>query len=333
MSKTVKIGVVGLGMGRHHCKEILKVKGLELVALCDIDPVKLEAGLREAADYGLSLRGYPSLSKLLKDKDVDLVVLATPHDLHCRQAVQCMKAGKHCIVEKVMCLNVKQADKMLAARDEAGVMLSVYHNRRWDSDFLGVKRIVEQGIIGKPFQIESRVGGWGPPGGWRREKKHGGGNLYDWGAHLIDQALLIAKGMPKAVEYHPQYRVWGTDTENHVKLWLKFEGGLLYDIEISQIDRIGKPRWRILGEKGALQKDGWDAKEPIRVVTEISGILGDMKLECVYGDWTDYYRNIANHLLRGAELLVKPEESRNGVRIIEAAQRSAKSGKTVTLGG
>jgi scyllo-inositol 2-dehydrogenase (NADP+) len=318
-------------MGRHHCGEVLKVEGLELVALCDIDRPKLEAAIKEAEGKGLQLKGYDSLGKLLKDPEVDLVVLATPHDVHCEQVVACAKAGKHVIVEKVMCLNVREADKMIAACDAAGVMFSAYHNRRWDSDFLGVKRIIEQGIIGEPFQIEGFVGGWGAPGGWRRDKKHGGGNLYDWGAHLIDQALLIAKDMPRFVEYRPQYRVWGTDTENHVKLWLTFESGLLYDIEISQIARVSKPRWRALGEKGALQKDGWDAKEPIRVVAEVGGIQADMRLECVFGDWTDYYRNIADVLLRGKELIVKPEESRNGIRVIEAAQKSFATGKTVAI--
>jgi predicted dehydrogenase len=324
MGNGIGVCVVGYGMGKFHCDAIKQVDGLNLVAVCEIDEAKLKRAVEEQG-----VKGYSKLPDALKDKDVELVVLATPHDTHAPLSLQVMNAGRHCIVEKVMCLNVKEADRMIEASQRNGVLLSVFQNRRWDSDYLTIKRICELGLIGEPFEFQSAVVGYGKPGGWRAMKKHGGGMVYDWGAHLVDQALQLVKADVEWVFAEMHYRHWDVDVETHSQIWIRFENGVLFNIELSNLSRIGRPRWRVLGTKGAILKESFDPNERAKVHTTIDNTTVEILFESVRGDWVDYYRNIADVLLRGAELIVKPEETREVVRVIEAAHKSAVTQKPV----
>lgn len=326
MGNEIGVCVVGYGMGKFHCEAIKQVDGLKLVAVCDIDPGRLRAAVEEQG-----VKGYERLDEALGDKEIELVVLVTPHDTHAPLSVQVMNSGRHCIVEKVMCLSVKEADKMIEARDRNGVLLSVFQNRRWDSDYLTVKRICESGLIGEPFEFQSCVGGYGKPGGWRSLRKHGGGMLYDWGAHLVDQALQLVKANAEWVFANLHYRHWDVEVETHSQVWLRFDNGVLFNIELSNLSRIQRARWRVLGTKGTLVKESFDPNERAKVSTVVDGMSVEMQIESVRGDWVDYYRNIADVLLRGGELIVKPEETREVVRVIEAAHKSAKLGKPIKL--
>src|SRR5439155_16336359 len=107
-------------------------------------------------DYGV--RTFETLPEMLDRGELDLVILATPHDVHSEQAVAVMEAGKHCVVDKVMCLSGAEADRMLAARDRAGVLLSVFHNRRWDGDYLTVRQTLASDLLGRPRFFE--IGIW-----------------------------------------------------------------------------------------------------------------------------------------------------------------------------
>ncbi len=326
MAKEIRVGVVGLGMGRHHCAEIGEVEGLRVAAICDIDRQRLAAGKKE-----LGIKGYRDYEKLLADETVDLVVLATPHDAHCPMTLEGLEAGKHVVVEKVMCLSVAEADEMIAARNRSGKLLSVYQNRRWDADYVGVRQVVESGLIGEPFQIESFVGGYYPSGGWRAEKKHGGGLLYDWGAHLFDQAIQWGGQQAKVAGVHArlQHRVWDQDVEGHAHVDLFFDNGLHWINELSGLTRLDRPRWRVLGEKGSLEKAGFSADERIKVVTSLGGSLAEISIECARPTWLSFYRNIAAHLLNGEPLAVQPEQCRRAVAAICAAFDSAAKGKVV----
>jgi predicted dehydrogenase len=313
-------------MGSYHARLIAETTGLELAGVCDTNPERLAAAEHDHA----GIRAYSELKALLADSAVDLVALVTPHDEHCPQAVAAAKAGKHVVVDKPMCLSAREGQRMIEAARRAGVMLSVFQNRRWDGDFLTVRKIVEHGTLGPVFQIESSVGGWGAPGGWRRVKKHMGGNLLDWGAHLVDQANILAASPPVRVFAQMQHRVWDVDIETHDKLLVCYESGLVADIEVTCVAWSGKQRWRILGEKGALDKAGF-GDDPVRVRTDVATFGAEVLVPPLPGAWQSYYQNVSDHLNKRAELAVKPEGPLLAMRVMDAAFASAQSGKMVSL--
>ena len=342
----VNAAVVGYGYaGRcFHSYLIDRTEGLNLYAVASRDP---ERRARAQAEY--RVRTYPTLDELLQDSGVDLVVLATPHDVHARLAIQAMDAGKHVVVDKVMCMNAREADEMIRDRDRNNVVLSVFHNRRWDGDYLTVRKVLSEGLIGMPFLFEVGIVRYSRPGGWRSERARAGGLLFDWGAHLVDQALQLVDSEVDTVFCDAQHRRWCVDIESHVKLLIRFRNGVLYVVEISNLARADKPRWYVLGELGALVKTGLDPQEAAmvagdidaavedpahyaRVTTEIRGMPCEMRIPTLRGDWKVYYRNLADVLLRGADLAVKPEEIRRDMLVIDAAMRSAETGASVQLG-
>lgn len=337
----INVGIVGYGYAGKvfHSQLIKATEGLNLYAVSSRDPGRREEARR---DHGVVT--YETLDEMLDDKNIELIVIATPHDTHKDLAVRAMNAGRHVVVDKIMCLNLSEADEMIEASRRNGVLLTVFHNRRWDGDFLTLRKLLEEGILGDIFLVEASVARYGKPGGWRAYKRFGGGPFYDWGAHLVDQALIIAGSEPRYVFCDMQYRVWGTDVENYAFCAIKFENGLLYQIEVGNIVRAPKPRWRVLGEKGSFVKDGLDPQEDGlrrgevgilredprfwgKVKAEIGGIPVEMTIETIPGRWTAFYQNVADHLLRGEDLAVKPEEVRKAIAVIEAAFRSAESRK------
>ncbi len=322
------IVVVGYGMGRYHCGIIRQTAGLTLRGVCDMDPEK-----RARAEIEQQARTYASLDEALGDPEVQAVTLATPHDTHRPLAIRAMEAGKHVVVEKVMCLTVEEADAMIAARDRNRVLLTCFHNRRWDPDYLTVRQVIASGVLGAVFHVESTVDGHGPPYGWRRERAHGGGQLTDWGAHLIDQALRMMPTPPASVWCRFQHRVWDTDVESMATLMITFADGALFQIVLSQISRLGKPRWYVLGEKGALIKETLGSEDKARVKTEVAGLTAELTIPNAGGDWRDFYKNLAAAMGGEEPLAVLPEEVRENVRVMEAAFRAAETGETVRLIG
>ncbi|NCO33338.1 MAG: hypothetical protein AUJ92_17270 [Armatimonadetes bacterium CG2_30_59_28] len=176
----VNVVVLGYGFsGRNfHCYLVSLAEGLNLYGV-----VSSQAEKRAAAGAKWTVKTWATLDEALADDQVQLVVLATPHDVHCEQAVTVMDAGRHCVTDKVMCMDAREAEQMLEASRRNNTMLSVFHNRRWDWDYLTLRKVIDEGLIGKPFHFESSIVGYGKPGGWRAEKARGGGLLYDWGAH------------------------------------------------------------------------------------------------------------------------------------------------------
>ena len=296
------------------------------------------------------VRTFASFREAVDDPQVDLVVLATPNDLHASQAIQAMEAGKHVITDKPMCLGLSEADAMIAASRSSGRLLSVFQNRRWDGDFLTVRRVVEEGLIGEPFLFELAWNQYGQPRSWRSLKQSGGGKFMDLGAHLIDQALQL---IPAPVErvyarFHPG--IWDNDVEDHAHCIISFANGVDAHISTSSLARHSKPRWYVLGTLGALVKEGVDPQEPAMVAGDIDAALDDpakrarlsvaaagqpaeMVVETIPGRWRSFYENIAESLRDPAALAVTPESVRRVMAVIGAAQRSAATGEAVSLEG
>jgi scyllo-inositol 2-dehydrogenase (NADP+) len=246
-------------------------------------------------------------------------------------------------------MDAGEAEEMIAASQEYGVMLSVFHNRRWDWDYLTVKKVISDGLLGTPYLFQVGIMSYRGPRNWRGIKARSGGILYDWPAHFIDQALQLVPVDVSSVFCDIKYRdTWDTDIGNYAKLLIRFANDVLYQVEIGNLAAVPIPRWYVLGDQGGLVKYGLDPQEgPMRegrietaveapadrakVVTVARGKREELVLDSVRGSWTSYYQNISDVLNRGAELAVKPQEALKAMRVYDAAMKSAETGQVVEL--
>jgi len=327
----IRMGIAGFGrMGSIHA-DGLKESGLfSLEAVFDVTPVR-----RQVAQEQYGLRAYDTLEGLLSDPSVELVLVATPSSSHAEIAIKAMRAGKHTIVEKPMALTVAEADEMIRVSRETGRMLSAYQNRRWDSDFLAARSAVEGGRIGRPQMLKivwwtylSALTSWSvqefrPQ--WRTEKRFGGGLLYDWGAHYIDQALLLVPEKVEEVYGCLKGLAWSTEVDDTFLAVLKFAGGVVAQIEVSFAARapFKTGGWAVSCEKGGY-RDG-------TLYLEEAGKLVEEKVEMPPRCAEKYYENIAAVLRGGEPLLVRPEEVRRVIAVIEALFASQERGEVIKV--
>ena len=266
---------------------------------------------------------------MLKKSDVEVVAVCTPHNSHAKLVVQALEAGRHAITEKPMCITVREADAMIAAAKKNNRMLSVFHNRRWDGDYMTIKDIVARGLLGDVFHIELCMGGYSHHGyWWRSEKRIAGGAFYDWGAHCTDWVLgLVPSKITEIGGHFVEKAVWHDVTnEDHCMAVIRFASGCCATLELSHLAAVAKSRWRILGTKGALLDLG---NETFQVVTYKDGVRMDCKMPYMQSDWHGYYRNVADHLFLGEPLAVTPESARRVIGVIETAEKSSRAGKAL----
>ncbi len=344
MYEPVATVVVGYGLaGRaFHAPLIQRQPGLRLHGIVARDP-----SVRAEAVAAWGVRGFGSLEEALGDPATRLVVIATPHDSHAALAIQALDAGRDCVVDKVMALTTEEADRMIAARDRSGKMLSVFHNRRWDWDFLTLKQTLAVGLLGRPLIFESSVCRYAPPRAWRGHAKSAGTILHDWGAHLVDQALHMGLGPFKRLTAWLTPAPWpDVDSGGHGRIVMEFPDAL-FQVETSRICRLDRPRWWVIGSDAGYLKFGIDPQEDALRAGNLDGVselpeqrailrrgpdsnrLADTSVQTVRGSWDAYYGNVADHLLHGRDLAVTAEQARDVVRVLDAALRSIETGSPV----
>jgi len=339
--------VIGYGFaGRcFHAYLIGLADGLDVYSIATRNPERRAAAAENYPDAVI----YQTIDQVIANDLVDLVVLATPHDTHAELAIKAMDNGKHVVTDKIMCMNTAEAEAMIEASNRNNVLLSVFHNRRWDWDYTTVKEIIDDGLLGTPYLFQVAIMRCGAPGGWRGVKSQSGGILFDWPAHFVDQALQLVDSPVKTVFCDIHYdQHWETDIGNYANLWLRFQNGVLYQIEIGNLARQTKPRWYIQGNLGGLVKHGIDPQEPAmingnidaaeqypenyaQVSTEVDGKVEDLIVEPVKSSWRAYYQNISDVLNDGDELIVKPEQVLEVMRVYDAAMASSKSNEAIQL--
>lgn len=339
-----QIAIVGYGgMGSYHAKQLLTLpEEFTLAGVYDINPEKIEL----ARSGGL--RGFDSLEELLAEPSVHTVLLAVPNNFHKELSIRALRAGKNVICEKPVTLCAQDLEEILAVSRGEGRLFSVHQNRRWDRDFCIVKKALEEGALGNPFYIESRVqGSKGIPGDWRCVREAGGGMLFDWGVHLIDQLLWLVDSPVKEVYAH-LLSVKFPGVDDNFKLLLRFENGLSALVEVDTYTFISLPRWHVSGDAGTLQIDGFDCRGKIvraqtselhweaGIVYTAAGptrtmaprpreTLEELPLPQVATDARDYYRNFRDADLGKTALAVKPREALRVMRVIDAAFESART--------
>jgi len=370
--ETVNSGEIGVGLAGYglagrvfHGPLVAHTPGLRVSAVFSRTPERRA----EAAGHYRGIAQHASYDALLGDSNVQLVVVGTPHDTHETMVIQALQAGKHVVVDKIMCLSAADGERMIAAARDAKKVLSVFHNRRWDSDYLTLRSVINKGLIGEPYVFESAVTSAGPsqawltssssaserPRGWRSYAEFGGGPMRDWGAHLFDQAVQLAGPRPETVYADLHYRrEWDVETAGTAHLrYAPATGkqeGVRFVIETGAISAIQRPRWYVRGSEGAYLQYGRDAQEDAlkrgevgprvmdaenapRVTRYVDGQLKDVPVEQVPGNYLAYYANVRDALRGEADLAVKPENVLHSIRIIENVFRSAETRQVITRMG
>ena len=283
---------------------------------------------------------------------MEVVLVATPNDCHHPIALQALAAGKHVICEKPVTLNSQLLDEMIAAAEQAGKFLTVHQNRRWDRGYCILKWALEQGMLGPIHRIESRVhGAHGIPGDWRQDPAQGGGMVYDWGIHLIDQAAMLYPDAKIKSVYATLNYVTNQLADDGFMVDLLFDNGVHYLVDVGTSNFITLPRWLILGQDGTMWMDNWgndvkvvcakgkDEKDVQPVVTAAGltktmaprrpDTIQEVEVPDLWPDMTEYYRNITAHLEGKEDLLVTLPQMTRVMRLIEAVFESAKTGQVI----
>ena len=251
MTQPIKIGIVGLGRAGWgmHCEELeTRRDKFEIVAACDTIPARRE---KMVDRYGC--KTYANIADLISDPDVELVDIATRSCDHYKHASMALAAGKDVFLEKPMCVSFGEAQKLQQAVEHApGGSLYVRHNRRFDPDFLHVQEIIRSGILGDVYEIRLARHGYQRRDDWQTIKEFGGGQLLNWGPHIVDHALRFLDS-PVATQFSNLKLIAAVgDAEDHLKIVLKGENDRLVDMEISGGVALGAPIYRVFGKRGSL---------------------------------------------------------------------------------
>ncbi len=358
MENLKNAAVIGYGgMGQWHAAHMEglsyfgskapKSDVVRCAGVFDIDSEKCDL----ARMHGL--RVYSSLDELLCDPDVDITVIAVPNGSHEELVVKCLNAGKNVICEKPVAMSPESLERMIAASEKNGRVFSVHQNRRWDDYFVTMKKLVESGKIGTVMSMESRVhGSNGIPGDWRKTKVDGGGMLYDWGVHMIDQALKMNGYDVERVFCHLDY-LTGCEVDDGCFIDIFLKSGIVCRVEICTYNFISLPLMYVRGTDGTAMVCDWGSDvevvrctawkdNDIKPVKTASGLSKTMapRSERSIEKFTvkkeevrvhDYYRNFCAAIDKKEPLAVNHDEMRVVMRVIDAAFESARTGDAVRL--
>ncbi|MBQ7444580.1 MAG: Gfo/Idh/MocA family oxidoreductase [Clostridia bacterium] len=347
-----KLGIIGFGgMGYYHFLQIReKLEGV--VSVKGVFDVR-EEQQQLAIDNGLI--AYGTRESLLTDPEIDLVLVATPNNFHKDISIDALRHGKNVVCEKPVTLNAEELREVIAVSKQTGKLFTVHQNRRWDRDFRIIMEVVNSGIIGKPYMVESRVqGSKRVLQEWRGRKENGGGMIYDWGIHILDQIMWLDRSKVKEV-YCDTFSIFAKEVDDNFKAVIKFESGLNAMLKVETNCFINQPRWNLFCEDGTAEIADWTCSGKIVKLKDESELAWDnvivyteagptrtmaprpmetteeLPLPSVNADWTEFYKNVTAAIEGREELIVKPEEALRVMTVIDALFVSAKEGRSVTV--
>jgi predicted dehydrogenase len=335
----LKVGIIGFGrIGAEHADWIRRA-GLEIAAV--YDPTEARAQLAES-------RGFP-LARTLESAFAagDAILIATPTSQHLAHATAALDAGKHVMVEKPVALDLAGALALRTLARRRSRVLSVFQCRRWDADYLAVRRLLASGLLGQVFNIESRLGQfascvgpaareWRP--GWRTEAAFGGGGLYDWGSHFVDQLVHLLPGDP-VVRVFAQLKpvLWSKDCDDFARVLLDFRSGVSALCEINTVTSRPLPRWHLDGTTGSASSPPSAAFSTTEwaqfTITRADGQPATVPAASEAGldepaIWSAFARACADR----SEPPVTIDSVIRSMRVMDAARVSSREGRAVQLG-
>jgi scyllo-inositol 2-dehydrogenase (NADP+) len=350
MNKIVTVGLIGFGAGGQifHAPLITSIKGLNLTKI----RTSKEGAVAYASAHYPQAEIVAHTEDILKDAGIDLVVISTPNTTHYSLAKAALLAGKHVVLDKPFTLNTGEADELMTIAQERHQVLTVYHNRRLDSDFRTIQKLIQSEQLGRLVEFESRYDrfrNYAKPGAWREEDQPGSGILFDLGSHLIDQALVLF-GLPNSITADLRIQRKDAKVTDNFELVLNYSG-LKVTLKAGMLVREALPRFILLGDQGSFVKYGMDVQEEAlkkgekpgsynnwgiepsttwgKLNTEYNGIHLVGNVESEVGNYADFYKNVYNVITENGSLIVEPLEARNTIRIIGLAMQSNSEKRTV----
>ncbi len=348
MKKIIQTAIVGYGLsGRYFHAPFLHVHpGFKVIKV-------LERKGETSKELFPKAEVITDLNTILNDANIGLVVIATPNDLHFSMTKSCLLKGKHVVIEKPFTLSTKEADELIALADKKKLKIFVYHNRRWDGDFLTIQKLFKSGALGEVNEFEAHFDRYRPKLTtrlWREEEEHGGGVLFDLGAHLIDQALQLF-GTPDKLFANIETQRKTSKVDDYFRLVLSY-GKMKAILTAGMLVKDSGPRYIIHGLIGSFVKYGIDPQEEelrkgMLPGSETWGIenpdkwglitidYADMNVhgsvETEPGNYMEFYNNVYDVITKKAVMAVNPAEARNVIRIIELARESSIKKKEIKV--
>lgn len=347
-------GIIGFGfMGQTHAKMITEdLDYAEVVGVCDINKMQLEY-----ADA--SYQTYVTADALLANDAIDTVIIAVPNHLHLEMVRKAAAAGKDIICEKPAALNATEFEEMMRVVEAAGVRFTIHHQRRWDKDYQIAKTVYESGTLGQTYTIQNSLYGFnGNMHDWHVYPEFGGGMLYDWGIHLLDQMLFMVDSEVETV-YATVKNVINTDVDDYFNIQLQFKNGVTGQVELgtyflSTEDGWFERHWFLGGNQGSAKIDGFHPEGEITRTTDLlrnvpgqitmtaagptrsfgpapAGRIVTEELPVVTTEHRDYFDAYDDYVTGKGELVVKPVQILRLMKLMDAIRVSAKEHRSVNF--
>jgi scyllo-inositol 2-dehydrogenase (NADP+) len=335
----IEVGLIGFGLAGKffHAQVIRAVPGLRLAAI-------LQRSGEEASQRYPDARIVRSLEELLAIDSIHLIVIATPNQTHFPLAKQCLEAGRDVVVDKPFTNTLAEAIELFRIAKNYDRLLTVFHSRRFDADFQGLRAFLPKGELGRVVRFESHYDRYRPagkPGAWREKPGPGSGILFDLAPHLIDHAFMLF-GSPQAIAADIRIERDGMTTDDAFDLCLEYPGNMRAVLSATMLSLTPRPRLVVLGTKGSYVKNGFDPLEnalrnslvPLDdawmleqeehwgVAAIVENRQTVQKRVASHGDWRDFYVNVRDAMLGKAQLLVTPQQVLDVMTTLELAQRS-----------
>lgn len=346
-SPVINVGIIGFGLSG----QVFHAPFIDVNPFFKLHTIVTTGTL--AAERYPGVKTSASPDTLLADSAIDLVIVCSPNNLHFTHAMAVLKSGKHVIVEKPFTVNSEEAQILIETALNSGKKLFPFHNRRWDSDFLTVKQIIEQGHLGRIVDFESRFDRFTPEisrAAWRYNQEAGGGTLFDLGIHLIDQTLSLF-GSPEGVFCRLFNQRKGSITDDSFDLKLIYPE-LNVTLKAGVFVKEPGPRFQVHGTSGSFVKYGIDCQEAMLrqgkkpgssrfgieptkqegILNTVSGIESTrVRYKTIRGNYMAFFDNVYSAIVNNAGLIIKPADAFLNIRIIETAQQSHKDQRIVNL--
>lgn len=350
MAQPIRVGLAGFGISAtvFHAPFFITMPEYELVAV-------LERTKNESQKKYPFVKVVRGIEELVNDPSIDLIVITTPNETHFPYTKAALEAGKHVVVEKPFTNTAAEAKELVDLAAASGKVLSVYQNRRYVSDFLTIKKLLDQQLLGEVHEFEGhydRYRSEARPQAWREAAKPGSGILYDLGAHLLDQALYLF-GLPQSITADIRQQRPHAKVDDYFDLRLNY-GFTKVILHAGMLVREPGPRYMIHGTVGSFIKYGEDPQEALLragvlpqgedwgreaasihglLHTELQGALVKKTVPSEAGSYALYYKNLYETIVHAAPLKEKPEHGYNTVRMIELAFESHTRQCTIPCSG